>query len=153
MEKFSQSACFPKRWKIVANLKSLRKIKKLKLLEFKKIASTLYHAAMVIPGGRGLFTTIWVDMANCKKNWITITPALDQVLRYFKWIFKEIANKPIQVAQLVPFLLDLHGYPDACKNSAGGVCIIPQHDDTNKFIVCTCYLPPYIVLLFEQGTI
>ena len=51
--------------KIVATLKSLCKRKNIKLLEFQKLAGTMYHVAMVIPGGQGIFTTIWEDMENC----------------------------------------------------------------------------------------
>ena len=139
--------------KMVATLKSLRKIIKIKLLEFQETAGTLHHAATGIPVGRGLFTTIWSAMAKCKKNWITITPDLDQVPRYFKWLFKEISNKPIQVAQLVPCLLVLRVYSQACKHASGAVWVIPQHAEANKIIVWNYEFPPNIVLLLVQGTI
>ena len=53
--------------KIVATLKSLCKIKKLKIIEFQKITGTLHHAATGIQVGQGLFKTIWAAMENCKK--------------------------------------------------------------------------------------
>ena len=86
MDGANSAICLPpkKADKTIATLKFLRKRKKLKILEFQKSAGTLHHAATGIPGGRSLFTTIWAAMENCKKNWITITPTLDQVLRYFK---------------------------------------------------------------------
>ena len=104
--------CLPpkKAYKIVATINFLWKREKIKLIEFQKIAGMLHHAATGIPGGRGLFKTIREAMEICKKNWITITPALDQVLKYYKGLFKDISNKPIQVAQLVTYLTDLHGY-------------------------------------------
>ena len=138
---------------MVATIKSLRKTKKLKLFECHKIAGTFHHADIGIPIGRGLLTTIWEAMANYKKKLITITPTQDRVLRYSKWLFKKIANKPIQVAQLVPCIPGLHGYSDSCKHADGGVWIIPQHDETKKSIVWTCDFPPDIMLLSEHGTI
>ena len=147
--------CLPpkKLKKVVATLKSILKRKKLKLLEFQKIEGTLHHAAICIPVRRGLLTTIWEAMASCNKNWIIITLALNQVLRYFKLLFKYIANKPIQVAQLVPCFPDLHGYSDACKHADAVVCIIPLHEETNKFIVWNCDFLPDIVIIFEHGNI
>ena len=97
----------------------LKKAKRMSILTFQKIAGTLLHAAMGIPGGRGLFTQIWTAMANAKKGWITVTKDLKRLFSDFMWIFKEITNNPVNVAQLVPQLPKLHGYTDACKHAAG----------------------------------
>jgi hypothetical protein len=78
---------------------------------------------MGIPGGRGLFTAIWAAMKGCNKGWITLTPTLKEIFSDFGWLFREIANKPINVAQIIPKLPNAHGYSDACKYGAGGVWI------------------------------
>jgi len=45
------------------------------------------------------------------------------------------ANPPINIAQLVPTLLENIGYCDAsCKHIAGGGWILPQHDGTNRHV-------------------
>ena len=55
--------------KIQATLRKLsKKQKKIPLNDFQKIAGTLHHASMGIPGGRGLFTAIWSAMKGCRKN-------------------------------------------------------------------------------------
>ena len=90
-------------------------------------------------------------MKHCNSGWIKLTPDLKTVLDDFKWLFREIANHPINVAQLVPTLPDNIGYYDACKYAAGGVWIIPQENNTNRRIFWACDFPPDIVLLFKNG--
>ena len=74
-----------------------------------------------MPGGRGLFTGIWKAMAQAKNNFVHITDNLKAIFSDFKWLFAEVANKPIQIAQLVPHLPQLHSYVDACRNGIRGV--------------------------------
>ena len=106
--------------KIQVTLRQLRKKKKIPLNEFHKIAgTTLHHASMGIPGGQGLFTAIWSAMKGCQKNWW-----IKAIFSDFGCLFHEIANKPINVAQLVPNLPNFHSYSDACKYGAGGVWIL-----------------------------
>ena len=104
---------------------------------------------IAIPGGRGLFTMISSAMKNCKSGWIKLTPDLKTILDDFKWLFREIANHPINVAQLEPTLPANVGYCDACKHAAGGVWINPQGNGTNRHIIWACDFPP--VLLFKNG--
>ena len=104
---------------------------------------------MGIPGGRGLFTAIWAAMKSCKQGWIKITPDLKAILSDFKWLFREIANKPINVAQLVPKLPNCHGYSDACKYGAGGVWILPGENNQNRYILWSVDFPPEVVELME----
>ena len=130
--------------KIQATLRQLRKKKTIPLNEFQKIAGTLHHAAsMGIPGGRGLFTAIWSAMKGCQKNgWIKLTPDLKAIFSDLCWLFCEIANKPINVAQLVPNLPHCHGYADACKYGAGGVWIPPGENNKPRYILWSIDFPP-----------
>ena len=133
--------------KIQATLRKLSKQKKIQLNDFQKIAgSTLHHASMGIPGGRGLFTAIWSAMKGCKKNgWIKLTPDLKGIFSDFNWLFREIAKKPINVAQLVPTLPNCHGYSDACKYGAGGVWILPGEDNKPRYIFWSVAFPLEVV--------
>ena len=110
--------------KIVDTLKKLGRQRTIRVLDFQKIAGTLHHASMGIPGGRGLFTTIWAALNSQHKGYIKVTADLKEVFRDFDWLFRQIANHPINVAQLVARLPETHGYTDACKYGAGGVWII-----------------------------
>ena len=142
--------CLPpeKVQKITKSIKQIKKRNGVKLLEFQKIAGTLHHASMGIPGGRGLFTEIWSAMAKSKGGWVKITVSLQNIFDDFLWLFREIANKPINVAQLVPSLPDIHGYSDACKHGAGGVWIIP-HGNEVRYIYWTCAFPSDISAQME----
>jgi hypothetical protein len=142
--------CLPPE-KVQKRTKSIKQIKKrngVKLLEFQKIAGTLHHASMEFPGGRGLFPEIWSAMAKSKGGWVKITVSLQNIFDDFLWLFREIANKPINVAQLVPSLPDIHGYSDACKHGAGGVWIIP-HGNEVRYIYWTCAFPSDITAQME----
>ena len=139
--------------KITATLKKLisKSTKSIPLKAFQKIAGTLHHAAMGMPGGRGLFTIIWTAMAKHNKGYIKMTANLKDVLRDFKWLFREIANKPVNVAQIVPDLPDYHGYSDACKSGAGGVWILPTTYGTPRFVFWNLDWPIEIITLFENS--
>jgi len=119
--------CLPEKkvTKIQTTLRQIRKKSKVPLNDFHKIAGTLHHASMGIPDGRGLFTAIWAEMKGCNKGWIKLTPTLKEIFSDFGWLFREIANKPINVAQIIPKLPNCHGYSDACKYGAVGVWIVP----------------------------
>ena len=139
--------------KMVTTLKSLSKKKKTRIKDFQKIAGSLHHASMGIPGGRGLFTTIWQAMANAKGGWIKLSPELKATFSDFKWLFQEIANHPINVAQLVPRLPHIQGFTDACKYGAGGVWIIPLANGTNRYIYWAVDFPQTVIDQFEADII
>jgi hypothetical protein len=141
--------------KIVTTLKTLARTKKISLLKYQKLAGTLLHAAIGIPGGRGLFTQIWAALAKQTNGWVTVTKDLKSVFNDFRWLFKQIANVPINVAQIVPTTPEKLGYTDACKHAAGGVWILPSPppSQTVRYIVWTVPFPADIVQLFNTHTI
>ena len=138
--------------KVQKTLRDIQKKTKIKIKDLQKIAGILHHASMGIPGGRGLFTTIWTAMANCKNGWVKLTPDLKHTFADFKWLFQEIANKPVSVAQVTPKDLQLHGYTDACKFAAGGVWIIPGPNGP-RYIFWTTPFTDEVVRAFTTGTI
>jgi hypothetical protein len=96
--------CLPEKKvaKIQTTLRQIAKKKTVPLNDFQKIAGTLHHASMGIPGGCGLFTAIWAAMKGYNKGWIKLTLTLKEIFSDFGWLFREIVNKPINVAQLIP---------------------------------------------------
>ena len=86
-------------------------------------------------------------MANVKGGWIKLSPELKATFSYFKWLFQEIANHPINVTQLVPHLLHIQDFTDACKYGAGGVpvWIIPLTNGTNWYIYWAVDFPQTVV--------
>jgi hypothetical protein len=107
--------------KITKTLKALSCTKHIALLPFQKLVGTLLHAAIGIPGGRGLFTQIWAAMAKQTNGWITVPKDLKAIFSDFRWLFKQIANVPINVAQIVPWAPEKLGHIDTCKYAVGGV--------------------------------
>ena len=114
-----------------------------------KIAGTLLHAAYGIPGGRGLFNPLWASM-KAQTPWIKLTPSLKAVFEDFQWLFRDIVNQPVNIAQLIPTAPKNHGYSDACKRGAGGVWILPGPKGP-RFIVWYVQFPPVILMLLEAG--
>ena len=138
----------PKVDKIVRTLKKLSRAKRIAVLDFQKIAGTLLHAALGIPGGRGLFTQLWSALANHKKGWVTVTKNLKAIFSDFRWLFQQIANNPINVAQIVPSLPEKHGYTDSCKSAAGGIWILPTPTKRNRYVLWTVDFTPAIIQKF-----
>ena len=141
--------------KIVKTIKTLSRTKRIALLQYQKIAGTLLHAAIGIPGGRGLFTQIWAALSKQTHGWVTVTKDLKAVFNDFKWLFKEIINVPINVAQIVPRSPEKLGYTDSCKRAAGGVWILPlpPPSTTNRYIVWSVDYPPDLIELFNKHII
>ena len=139
--------------KVKAALKRMRKKKWVPLKEFQKLAGILHHASLGMPGGRGLFTGIWKAMAKTKNNYVRITDDLKEIFSDFKWLFAEVANKPIRIAQLVPHLPQIHGYVDACRNGIGGVWIIPQKSGKLRLIVWSIDIPEDLRLDFDKDIV
>ena len=135
--------------KVKAALKRIKKKKWVPLKDFQKLAGVLHHASIGMPGGRGLFTGIWQAMAHQKNNFVRITDDLKAIFDDFKWLFAEVANKPIRIAQLVPNLPRIHGYVDACRNGIGGVWIIPTATGKLRLIVWTIEIPDDLRNLFD----
>ena len=90
-------------------------------------------------------------MAKQTNNFVRITDDLKAIFNDFKWLFSEVTNKPIQIAQLVLHLPRIHGYIDACRNSIGGVWIIPTADGHLRLIVWTIDIPEDLQALFDNN--
>lgn len=114
-----------------------------------KIAGTLLHAGYGIPGGQGLFNPFWASM-KAQAPWIKLTPGLKAIFRDFQWLFRNIVNQPINIAQLILASPKIHGYSDACKHGAGGVWILPGPNGP-RFKVWYVKFPPFIIALLDMG--
>ena len=131
----------------------MRKKKWVPLKEFQKLAGILHHASLGMPGGRGLFTGIWKAMAQTKNKFVRITPTLREIFADFRWLFAEVANRPIRIAQLVPHLPRLHGYVDACRNGLGGVWIIPLDSTKLRLVVWSVDIPEDLRQAFDKDIV
>lgn len=59
-------------------------------------------------------------MSKARWGFVKLTPDLKSVLGDFTWLFWEIANKPINIAQIVPVQPTYESFTNACKHAAGG---------------------------------
>ena len=141
----------PKIDKIKRTLRMLRSRCSIKVKDFQKITGSLNHAAYGMPGGRGLFTVLWKALAKESRGYVKVTPEVKQAFQDFQWLFTEMANNPVHVAQLVHRDPHCNGFSDACKWGAGGVWIIPQADGSNLYFFWSIQFPQAIIDRFDTG--
>ena len=120
---------------------------------FQKLAGILHHASLGMPDGWGLFTGIWKVMAQTRNNYVHITDDLKAIFSDFKWLFAEVANKPIQIAQLVPDLPRTHNYVDACRNKIGEIWFIPLASGRLWLIVWSIDIPDDLRQAFDKNIV
>ena len=111
----------------------------------------LNHATFGIPGGRGLFTPLWIALMKAKHGYVQLTKEVKQAFSDFHWLFSKIVNRPVNVAQLVHIAPGIIGFSDACKHGAGGVWIILQNNRTNRYFFWYITSPLEIVKRFHQN--
>ena len=104
-----------------------------------------------MPGGRGLFTVLWKALVKESRGYVQVTAEVKQAFQDFQWLFSEMANNPVHVAQLVHSGPNCNGYSDACKRGAGFVWIIPQADGTNLYFFWSIHFPQDIIDRFDSG--
>ena len=149
--KFHYPTTNPKNQQNHTDLRALKHRKSLKVKDFQKITGTLNHAAYGMPGGRGLFTVLWKALAKASRGYVQLNTEVKQAFDDFQWLFNEMANNPVHVAQLVHREPKCNGYSDACKWGAGGVWIIPQTNGTNLYFFWSIPFPEDIIARFEAN--
>ena len=118
--------------------------------QLQKVQGKLIHAAMGMPGGKGLLSPIYRAVAKCNTT-APITGELRQCLKDWKIIIKEIAKRPTSVLELVAGDPQLIGYVDASKQAAGGVWISGT-TQVAPFIVWRLQWPQDIQKLLTSST-
>lgn len=111
--------------KIQTTIRSILRAKHCTLSELESITGKLQHAALGVPGGRGLLQPLYKLMATCatRKRTVQIPPHCEaaQALKEFSTLFALVGKRPTSCRQLVPDIPDYIGYCDACNYGAGGV--------------------------------
>ena len=86
-----------------------------------KLAGSLHHALLVIPGGADLFSPIQVAL-KVTSQWLRVTPDLKIILQDWGAIIKHMGRHTTQVRHLVKNLPHYIGYSYSCGIGTGGVC-------------------------------
>ena len=119
------------------------------------LVGKLQHACLGIPNGKGLLGPLYKLLPSdhsplAKRRFIPIPKGSDayNALQDLLTIMKVVANRPTNVAQLVPGWPHFAGFCDACKFGAGGVWLSGK--DEIHPTVWRFRWPPSIVDLFNR---
>ena len=85
-----------------------------------KLAGSLHHALLGIPGGAELLSPIQVAL-KVTSQWLRVTPDLKIILQDWGAIIKHMGRHTTQVRQLVKNLPHYIGYSYSCGIGTGGV--------------------------------
>jgi hypothetical protein len=91
--------------------------------DLEKLRGKLRHAAIAIPGGRGLLSPLDHALRDESKKWIPISGniTLRDALRDFRALINLVGRIPTKFKQLIATIPGYIGYCDAAKHGAGGV--------------------------------
>jgi hypothetical protein len=91
--------------------------------DLEKLRGKLRHAAIAIPGGRGLLSPLDHALRNESLKWIPIKAnhTLRDALRDFRALISLVGHTPTSFKQLIAAVPGYIGYCDASKLGAGGV--------------------------------
>ena len=87
--------------------------------------------ALALPSARGLFSQMQEALCHFKGKRVTLSTGVHEALEDFKWLDKDVANRPTRMYDLVPLQSTVDGYHDASGCMCGGVVLpgptaIPQ---------------------------
>ena len=106
--------------KIVIQINSILKKKRVSLNTYQKLAGKLQHASFGIPGGPSLFSPIQRAMLR-DPEFINLSNDLTHALVDWRYIIKFLKKHPTSVRQLVQDYPNFIAYTDACKLGCGGI--------------------------------
>ena len=109
-----------KQEKIIDQINRCLKMNKIPLNTFQKLAGKLQWASLVLPGGWGLFSPLYMAMQGDPST-INNTKFMQQTLKDWRTIINQVSKIPTHVLQIVDGMPDYLGYCDACKKGCGGV--------------------------------
>ena len=95
--------------------------KRLSVKRWHKILGELRSMSLALPGSRGLFSSMQLALSKKSKNRIKLRNGVHQAINDFRWLHKDICNRPTRIAEIIPLSPSALGYHDAAGIGAGGV--------------------------------
>ena len=116
---------------LVTELKQVGRQRKVHRKDLEKLRGRLRHAAIGMPGGRGLVSPLDRALRDETLKWVPVrsNQELVDALRDFRAIIKLIGSKPTHVRQLVAEVPGYIGFCDASGKGAGGVWFSGSNTD------------------------
>ena len=95
--------------------------KRISMRKWHKVLGELRSMSLALPGARNMFSQMQQALSNSPKTRVALTKGVHQALDDFRWMHKDIANRPTRIAEVVPLLASALGDHDASGQGAGGV--------------------------------
>ena len=124
-----------KQTEILQEIQTILKARAIQHKSLEKLQGKLVHAAMGVPGRKGLLSPIYKAVAT-KVEWITLDSDAKQCLEDWKTIIRELAKRPTSALELVPRLPYAIGYIDASGTTAGGVWSLDRWHKKDRPTYC-----------------
>ena len=103
--------------------------KRISAKKWHKVLGELRSMAIALPGARHLFSTMQHALKAQLNQRISLKKGVHDSITDFKWMLKEISNRPTRISELVPLPPSAFGYHDASGYGAGGAWIAADHVD------------------------
>lgn len=129
---------------ILASIKPAQKTVPTK--QWHKVLGELRSMAIAIPGSRGLFSLLQEAFRHEEKQRprLRLTKQVHAVLDDFRWLARDIANRPTRLAELVPTAPAVLGACDAAGSGMGGVFFVSDDDGVEKAMLWRHPFPNHI---------
>ena len=95
--------------------------RRLSIKKWHKILGELRSMSLALPGARNLFSTMQKALALKSKTRIALHKTVHDALEDFRWLLRNIAERPTRIAEVIPLNPGAIGYHDAAGIGAGGV--------------------------------
>ena len=115
---------------ILASIPSTQK--RLALEKWYKLLGELRSMSIALPASRGLFSSLQAALRTRNGTRLRLDKAFHDALDDFRWIHRDLAQRPTRLQELVPVAPTLVGAHDASGIGAGGVWL-PQPTATPRY--------------------
>ena len=106
--------------------------KRIGVTKWHQILGELRSMALALPGSRHLFGHMQHAFTTQKGSRLALKKGVHQSIQDFKWLLKNIADRPTRIAEIVPLLASALGHHDASAHGAGGVWFVADHVPNRK---------------------
>ena len=95
--------------------------KRISTKKWHKILGELRSMSLALPGARHLFSTMQHALSLKSQSRIALSKDVHAALNDFRWMQKDLTNRPTRIAEVIPLNPCAIGYHDASGQGAGGV--------------------------------
>jgi hypothetical protein len=115
-----------------------------------KVLGELRSMSLALPGARHLFSHMQHALSNKIKTRVNLNRGVHDALEDFRWLLRDLQQRPTRIAELVPLLASAEGHHDASGKGAGGVWfpakhLVPRQGYKNAPIVWRLKWPKHII--------